>query len=178
MSEADGRSPGMGMPNNSMMPATSGMMPQASMPSQMGAQPVAPPTSATTPVSSGAATPAAVEWAIPQMTRTKYMATFSQTDRGRTGFLAGVQARNILLQSGLPQNVLAQIWALSDIDNDGRLSTEEFILAGHLCEMASKGEPMPQTLPTNLVPPSLRGNENSIQFFKEISDLTESFSQN
>ena len=95
------------------------------------------------------------------------MATFSQTDRGRTGFLAGVQARNILLQSGLPQNVLAQIWALSDIDNDGRLSTEEFILAGHLCEMASKGEPMPQTLPTNLVPPSLRGNSNSVQFFRK-----------
>merc|ERR1719323_1479884 len=115
------------------------------MPGFAGQQQAAPPVS--TP-GSGAGTPgqAQVEWAIPQMTRTKYLATFQQTDRARTGFLAGVQARNILLQSGLPQNILAQIWGLSDVDNDGRLSCEEFILAGHLCEMASKGEPMPQTL--------------------------------
>ena len=88
--------------------------------------------------------------------RTKYLATFQQTDRGRTGFIAGVQARNILLQSGLPQNILAQIWSLSDYDNDGRLSSEEFILAGHLCEMAQKGEPLPSQLPANLIPPTLR----------------------
>merc|ERR1712008_668619 len=77
--------------------------------------------------------------------------------------IAGVQARNILLQSGLPQNILAQIWSLSDYDNDGRLSSEEFLLAGHLCELALKdqenpgvGEPLPQQLPPNLVPPSAR----------------------
>ena len=42
------------------------------------------------------------------------------------------------------------------MDNDGRLSCEEFILAGHLCELAQKGEPLPASLPTNLVPPSMR----------------------
>ena len=51
-----------------------------------------------------------LEWAIPQTTQAKYSNIFQQTDKNRTGFLAGVQARNILLQSGLPQNVLAQIW--------------------------------------------------------------------
>lgn len=51
-----------------------------------------------------------LDWAIPQQTRAKYSAVFAQTDRARTGFLAGVQARNILVQSGLAQNVLAQIW--------------------------------------------------------------------
>ena len=56
----------------------------------------------------------------------------------------------------MPQNVLAQIWALSDIDNDGRLNTEEFILAGHLCDLGMKGEPMPATLPPLLIPPSMR----------------------
>jgi hypothetical protein len=49
-----------------------------------------------------------------------------------------LQARNLLLQSGLPQNILAQVWGLSDVDADGRLSAEEFILAGHLCDIASK----------------------------------------
>ena len=46
--------------------------------------------------------------------------------------------------------------ALSDVDNDGRLSLEEFILSGYLCELALKGEPLPTALPPNLVPPSLR----------------------
>lgn len=50
------------------------------------------------------------DWSIPPGTQQKYGAIFHQTDKARTGFLAGVQARNILLQSGLPQNVLAQIW--------------------------------------------------------------------
>ena len=149
-----------------MMPVAStapGMMPMVSqapgmMPGMMpGQQPgVVPPVS--TP-GSGAGTPgqaAQIEWAIPQMTRAKYLATFQQTDRARTGFLAGAQARNILLQSGLPQNILAQIWGLSDVDNDGKLSSEEFILAGYLCEQGQKGEPLPATLPANLVPPSMR----------------------
>ena len=44
------------------------------------------------------------------MTRAKYTAQFQNTDRARTGFLAGVQARNILVQSQLPQQILAQVW--------------------------------------------------------------------
>lgn len=61
---------------------------------------------------SGASTPLGMgmDWAVPQLTRQKYMATFGQTDRARTGFIAGIQARNILIQSGLPQPILAQIW--------------------------------------------------------------------
>ena len=31
------------------------------------------------------------EWAVPLPTRAKYQATFYQTDRARTGFLAGNQ---------------------------------------------------------------------------------------
>ena len=48
--------------------------------------------------------------------------------------------------------------ALSDIDNDGRLSLEEFIVSGYMCELATKGEPLPATLPLNLIPPRYRRN--------------------
>jgi hypothetical protein len=34
----------------------------------------------------------------------------------RTGFLAAVQARNLLLQTGLAQQTLATVWNLADID--------------------------------------------------------------
>ena len=67
----------------------------------------APVAAAAVPVSAAVGH---LDWAIPQPTRAKYSAVFAQTDRARTGFLAGVQARNILVQSGLAQNVLAQIW--------------------------------------------------------------------
>merc|ERR1712218_111099 len=82
------------MPANSMggMPMTSsaGMMPATS---GMALPGVVNPANAPASSAAGAATPPVVsmEWAIPMMTRNKYMATFTQTDRGRTGFLAGVQ---------------------------------------------------------------------------------------
>lgn len=50
------------------------------------------------------------EWAVPHQTKLKYTQLFNTTDRMRTGFLTGVQARGIMVATQLPQNVLAQIW--------------------------------------------------------------------
>lgn len=46
--------------------------------------------------------------------------------------------------------------SLADVDRDGRLQGDEFILAMHLVDMAKSGRPLPLTLPQDLVPPSLR----------------------
>lgn len=46
--------------------------------------------------------------------------------------------------------------ALSDIDADGRLSCDEFVLAMHLCETIRIGEKIPDVLPPELVPPTFR----------------------
>lgn len=42
------------------------------------------------------------------------------------------------------------------MDKDGKLKAEEFILAMHLVDMAKIGQPLPLTLPTELVPPLQR----------------------
>lgn len=97
-----------------------------------------------------------LEWAIKSQAKLKYTQLFNTTDRTRSGFLTGPQARNLMVQTKLPQLVLAQIWTLSDMDSDGRLGCEEFVLAMYLCEMASQGDPIPTTLPPDLVPPSFR----------------------
>lgn len=97
-----------------------------------------------------------VDWAIKGPAKLKYTQLFNTTDRTRSGFLTGVQARGLMLQSKLPQAVLAQIWALSDMDSDGRLGCEEFVLAMYLCDMAIQGETIPAKLPPDLVPPSFR----------------------
>ncbi|XP_017094939.2 intersectin-1 isoform X1 [Drosophila bipectinata] len=96
------------------------------------------------------------EWAVQAAQKRKYTQVFNANDRTRSGFLTGAQARSVLVQSKLPQVTLAQIWTLSDIDGDGRLSCDEFILAMFLCEKAMGGEKIPVTLPPDWVPPNLR----------------------
>ncbi|XP_048861761.1 intersectin-2-like, partial [Brienomyrus brachyistius] len=67
-----------------------------------------------------------------------------------------VQVRNVLASSQLIQTQLATVWNLADVDKDGQLTGEEFILAMHLVDMAKAGQPLPLTLPGDLVPPSVR----------------------
>ncbi|KAK1128818.1 hypothetical protein K0M31_019963 [Melipona bicolor] len=105
--------------------------------------------------------PQSVEWAVPHQTKLKYTQLFNTWDRTRSGFLSGPQARNIMVQSQLPQQVLAQIWALADMDSDGRLSCDEFVLAMHLCDIAKLGEKIPTTLPIELIPPAFRRQRQS-----------------
>lgn len=50
---------------------------------------------------------------------------------------------------GIPRN-------LADVDKDGKLKADEFILAMHLIDMAKEGQALPLALPLELVPPSLR----------------------
>ncbi|XP_022830406.1 intersectin-2 [Spodoptera litura] len=69
--------------------------------------------------------PAAVEWGIPQPQKLKYTQLFNATDRAKTGSVSGAQARSIMLQSRLAQQALAQIWALADLDSDGKLGPAE-----------------------------------------------------
>ena len=47
------------------------------------------------------------------------------------------------------------------MDNDGRLSCEEFVLAMYLCESAKAGNKIPTVLPTDLIPPTHRRQRTS-----------------
>uniref|UniRef100_A0A8B9GBD3 Intersectin 2 n=1 Tax=Amazona collaria TaxID=241587 RepID=A0A8B9GBD3_9PSIT len=101
------------------------------------------------------------DWAVPQASRLKYRQKFNSLDKSMSGYLSGFQARNALLQSNLSQTQLATIWSLADIDGDGQLKADEFVLAMHLTDMAKAGQPLPLTLPLELVPPSFRSGKNT-----------------
>ncbi|XP_014390686.1 PREDICTED: intersectin-1 [Myotis brandtii] len=103
-----------------------------------------------------ASAPPLAEWAVPQSSRLKYRQLFNSHDKTMSGHLTGPQARTILMQSSLPQAQLASIWNLSDIDQDGKLTAEEFILAMHLIDVAMAGQPLPPVLPAEYIPPSFR----------------------
>ncbi|XP_039599766.1 intersectin-1 isoform X2 [Polypterus senegalus] len=103
----------------------------------------------------------ATDWAVPQSSRLKYRQLFNSHDKMMSGHLTGPQARTILMQSSLPQAQLASIWNLSDIDQDGKLTAEEFILAMHLIDMAMSGQPLPPVLPPDFIPPAFRVRSSS-----------------
>ncbi|XP_056251650.1 intersectin-1 isoform X3 [Seriola aureovittata] len=120
------------------------------------------------------------DWAVPQSSRLKYRQLFNSHDKMMSGHLTGPQARTILMQSSLPQGQLATIWSLSDIDQDGKLTAEEFILAMHLIDMAMSGLPLPPVLPPDYLPPTFRrvrsdsvqSDQKSVQ--EEMEEETES----
>ncbi|XP_028329263.1 intersectin-2b isoform X2 [Gouania willdenowi] len=100
------------------------------------------------------------DWAVPHASRLKYRQQFNSLDKQMIGFLTGQQVRSAMATTMLTQTQLASIWTLADVDKDGKLKAEEFILAMHLVDMARCGQPLPITLPTELVPPSQRTTVN------------------
>ncbi|XP_078503832.1 intersectin-2 isoform X6 [Lissotriton helveticus] len=100
-----------------------------------------------------------LDWAVPQPARLKYRQKFNSLDKTMSGYLTGFQVKNSLVQSNLSQTQLATIWSLSDIDGDGKLRADEFVLAMHLTDMAKAGHPLPLTLPPELVPPTFRSGK-------------------
>ncbi|KAJ1499776.1 hypothetical protein HMI55_004220, partial [Coelomomyces lativittatus] len=79
----------------------------------------------------------------------------------RDGRLSGSEAQTVLLKSGLLNSDLNQIWNLSDLDHDGQLNCEEFIICMHLIFNALNGSPIPNTLPPYLLPLGYTDQENS-----------------
>ncbi|KAF8556898.1 hypothetical protein OG21DRAFT_1408041 [Imleria badia] len=83
---------------------------------------------------------------------------FDTLDPHNRGYIEGDVAVPFMLQSKLPEEVLAQVWDLSDINNDGRLTRDGFAVAMHLIQAKLSGKDIPAVLPQTLVPPSMRSN--------------------
>ncbi|VDM53741.1 unnamed protein product [Angiostrongylus costaricensis] len=69
----------------------------------------------------------------------------------QNGRIDGNTARNVLMKSNLPPQVLAQIWALADTNRDGMLDVREFSIAMRLTRNCLSGFPLPSTLPPSLM---------------------------
>jgi hypothetical protein len=106
--------------------------------------------------------PANRNWAITFQEKQKYDLIFKANDTDNVGFIAGDKARIVFAQSGLHENMLAHIWSLCDMQNRGKLNSDEFAVAMHLIYQKLNGQDLPRKLPENLIPPS----------HKELSALT------
>lgn len=97
---------------------------------------------------------AAAGWAVAPF-KAEYDNMFDQC-APTNGSLAPAQVKEALSTTGLPREILRQVWELSDIDKDGRLDRDEFAVSMYLCRQAQQGTALPAALPTDVVPPSKR----------------------
>lgn len=106
----------------------------------------------------GTGVPGASDWAVSAADKTKFDQIYTGLDKANKGFITGEEAVPFFSQSNLPEDSLAQIWDLSDINSQGHLTRDEFAVAMYLIrqQRMNQGQPLPPTLPPNLIPPSLR----------------------
>ncbi|KAG8454935.1 hypothetical protein GDO86_001234, partial [Hymenochirus boettgeri] len=98
-----------------------------------------------------------VNWVVPLTDKIRYDDIFLQTDLDLDGFVSGLEVKDIFMQSGLSQNILAHIWALADTRQMGKLNKDQFALAMYLIQQkVSKGIDPPQVLSPDMIPPTER----------------------
>ncbi|CAJ0914227.1 15772_t:CDS:2, partial [Entrophospora sp. SA101] len=103
-------------------------------------------------------------WDVTLQDKTEYDKIFDSIDQMKRGFLTGSEAAKFLVESNLNQDTLATIWSLSDIDKTGCLNQKTL-----------NGFPLPTTLPTSLIPPSMRHiTDNQYKAASHFFDLEES----
>lgn len=119
--------------------------------------------------------PPAPHWDITPTEKANSDRYFDGLDTAKKGYIEADAAVPFMMQSNLPEDVLAQIWDLSDLSKEGHLTKDGFAVAFHLMQSKIAGKALPATLPQSLVPPSLRGNVQSApppqQPAQEIQDL-------
>jgi epidermal growth factor receptor substrate 15 len=98
------------------------------------------------------------EWVIEDLERKKTVALFQSMlgplERANGERIDADKAYVVLTKSRLPNDTLAKIWELADIDVSGALSEHEFVVAMHLVAKAIRGVPPPDDLPETLYPPT------------------------
>ncbi|KAA8573463.1 hypothetical protein EYC84_005048 [Monilinia fructicola] len=110
--------------------------------------------------------PSGSDWLINPIDKQKFDGIYHGLDRSGQGFITGDQAVPFFQESKLPEEVLAQIWDLADINSAGHLTIDEFAVAMFLIRQ-QRGkkdgrDALPATLPPNLIPPSMRNQPRPI----------------
>ncbi|KAL4208196.1 hypothetical protein CU097_011449 [Rhizopus azygosporus] len=101
-----------------------------------------------------------LDWDVTPQERQQFNVYFDKIDSAHSGYIQGKEAVEFFKNSRLPESELAHIWDLSDTQQRGSLSRDEFAVAMHLIHKRLRGGVLPQTLPRSLIPPSQRQQNN------------------
>mmetsp|Transcript_8400 Transcript_8400/g.7524 ORF Transcript_8400/g.7524 Transcript_8400/m.7524 type:complete len:548 (+) Transcript_8400:33-1676(+) len=91
------------------------------------------------------------DWALNEYVPT-YQSQFQSLQKN--GLISGGAMKSVLSSSGLPNTVLRKIWELSDIDKDGSLDLQEFVIAMFITDMVKQGHEVPPQLDDAMIPPN------------------------
>lgn len=94
------------------------------------------------------------EWDVTAQEKQQFDGFFNKIDSNQQGYIQGKEAVEFFKNSRLPESELAHVWDLSDIQQRGSLSRDEFAVAMHLIHKRLRGESLPQSLPKSLMPPT------------------------
>ncbi|ODQ66311.1 hypothetical protein NADFUDRAFT_50228 [Nadsonia fulvescens var. elongata DSM 6958] len=90
-------------------------------------------------------------WTISALEKSRYDSMFESIDRSHRGIIGAQEVVPFLTTSKLPEDILAQIWDLSDRHNTGEFTKTEFSIAMYLTQQKLAGRDLPATLPESLV---------------------------
>lgn len=90
-------------------------------------------------------------WTFAVVDKAHYTPIFQQL-HPREGVVPGASVKPVLMESGLPNDVLAHVWRLADWDADGYMDIDQFSVAMHLIKAVQNGVDLPQKLPPSLIP--------------------------
>ncbi|CUM63739.1 uncharacterized protein PRCAT00001323001 [Priceomyces carsonii] len=107
-----------------------------------------------------------VTWAITKQEKQIYDGIFSAWDPTRKGFIDGDVALTVFSKSGLSRPDLESIWTLADSSDRGKLNKDEFAVAMHLVYRRLTGYELPFRLPPELIPPSTKYLQDSMDTLK------------
>ena len=114
---------------------------------------------------------------IPAERKQNYQNYFNQ-EKTVDDFIEGAAARKIFVQSGQPLEFLSQIWNLVDLEQTGRLSEPQFVLAMHLLTIKCQSNiPPPLSLSDKEILEYFSSNNQNIEGFQDPEDLSETLKE-
>ncbi|KAI0371769.1 hypothetical protein BV20DRAFT_965041 [Pilatotrama ljubarskyi] len=147
---------------SSIQPQMTGQMRSTPTAPPLPARSAAPASSPAFPFLQQAPSTANPQWDVTPQEKANSDRIFDSLDTQKKGYIEGDVAVPFMLQSKLPEDVLAQIWDLADLNNDGRLTRDGFAVAMHLIQGKLAGKDVPSALPLSLIPPALRGSGSAL----------------
>ncbi|CAN8104153.1 unnamed protein product [Discula destructiva] len=150
--------PGAGRPQSPSGPALSALPRQLTGQAQIPVRTGSPLGPGFGPRPALATQPTGDAWLVTAADKQRFDVIYDSLDKQKKGYITGEEAVPFFSQSNLSEAVLANIWDLADMRSHGHLTRDEFAVAMYLIrQQRSKQGDLPQALPANLIPPSLRG---------------------
>lgn len=104
---------------------------------------------------SGSATPSATTnlntWIMSSQQKKQYGAIFDTLDTKKDSFISSSTVANFLMTSKLPNQVLANIWELANLDQSDNFNKQEFSIAMYLVQKKLAGYELPDDTPAELI---------------------------